>query len=147
MKKIYLSLTPLFFALCLMGQKNFNDSIAASRNTLTKGAMLVLGTWAVSNIGTGLILAGHTNGEAKYAWNMSVYWNAFNLGIAGLGYAGMRKALSEKNSLTSNEMAQQSIEKLYVFNCGLDLFYMAGGVCLLEKAETESSLNKRDQFM
>jgi hypothetical protein len=147
MQKIFLLFMLLLLAGSLMGQKNFNDSIAQSRNGLTKKAMLVLGSWSVANIGTGLILAGQTNGETKYAWNMNVYWNIFNLGIAGLGYAGLRKTLFNKNSLATNEKAQQAIEKLYVFNCGLDLFYLAGGFYLIEKGETQSALDKKDQFM
>jgi hypothetical protein len=147
MKKIYLLVLPLCLALSLMGQKNFSDSITESRNTLTKNAMLVLGSWSVVNIGTGLILSGQSNGENQYAWKMNVYWNVFNLGIAGLGYAGMRKALSGKNSFAENEKAQQSIEKLYVFNTGLDLFYIAGGLFLIEKGQTESVPDKKYQFM
>jgi hypothetical protein len=61
-------------------QSNFNDSIARSRNRISKNAMIVLGSWAVANICSGLIIAGNTSGETKYGWQMDGYWNGFNLG-------------------------------------------------------------------
>ena len=87
MKKNFTLLFFIFISASLFAQQNFNDSIANARNKLTKNAMIVLGDWAGANIATGFIIAGRTQGETKYIWQMNGYWNIFNLGIAGLGYA------------------------------------------------------------
>jgi hypothetical protein len=138
----------LIMALCARGeaQTNFNDSLSRSRNTLTEHYMVTLGAFALVNIGSGFLVASQTQGEAKYAWRMNAYWNFINLGIAGLGYLGARKALSKTYSLAENEKAQLSVEKTYVLNFGLDLFYIAGGFYLRERGESETNLLSKQQY-
>ena len=147
MKKIYFLL--ITFPLCLsaLTQQDFNDSIASSRNRNTENAMITLGSWAVVNIASGLIIAGQTQGELKYAWRMNAYWNLVNGGLAVMGYIGVRKAMARKYGYAENEAAQQSIEKLYAFNFGLDLAYIAGGFFLREKGMNTGNLKSRDQLM
>lgn len=146
MKKNCILFIILLVATSLAAQQNFNDSITQARNKLTKNAMIVLGSWSVANIATGFIIGSQTNGEAKYAWRMNGYWNIFNLGIAGLGYAGLRRALLKKNNFSDNMKAQQSIEKLYVLNAGLDLVYITGGFYLRERGKNQSTAEKQYQF-
>ncbi|HVY75223.1 MAG TPA: hypothetical protein VG890_10355 [Puia sp.] len=134
------------FAISASGQATFNDSLALSRNRLTKDAMLTLGGWAVANIASGFIIASQTHGEAHYAWQMNAYWNFINLGLAGMGYLNARRAMRQRFGLADNVKAQQSIEKLYVFNLGLDLVYITGGFYLRERGNRESKESSRDQF-
>ena len=63
MKKLYGLVFSLFIMANAVGQKNFNDSIADSRNHITETAMLTLGGWAAANIATGFIIAGQTQGQ------------------------------------------------------------------------------------
>lgn len=146
MKKIFLLLICASFIGHAYAQLNFNDSLNRSRNLLTKNAMIVLGSWSVANIASGFIIAGGTSGEAKYFWRMNAYWNFINLGLAGLGYLSVRKALQQHPGFTENYKAQHAIEKLYVFNAGLDLAYIAGGFYLRERGRSESDPKKHDQF-
>lgn len=127
-------------------QTGFNDSLAQSRNTLNRHAMLALGSFAVVNIATGFAIGAGSGGPAKYFWNMNGYWNLVNLGIATIGYLGATKALRRKYTLAENEAAQLSIEKLYVFNFGLDLVYITGGFYLKQRGYTETSTKSRDQY-
>jgi hypothetical protein len=127
-------------------QRDFNDSIAYNRNHTTEKAMIVLGSWAALNIATGFIIAGQTQGEAKYFWRMNAYWNLVNGGLAVMGYLGARKAMLRKYDLAENEKAQLSIEKLYSFNLGLDLAYIAGGFYLREKGANTSNIKSQDQL-
>ena len=143
----------LILGLCLLagargfGQgSSFNDSIAGSRNMITRDAMVTLGSFALANIATGFIIAGRTQGETRAFWRMNGYWNFVNLGVAGLGYLGTIKALHRTYSFSQNEEAQLSIEKTYVLNFGLDLVYIAGGFYLRERGLSESNLNSRDQY-
>ena len=146
MKKIHTLLVGLFLFLSADAQHDFNDSIAYSRNRTTQKAMIVLGSWAALNIASGFIIAGQTQGEAKYFWRMNAYWNLVNGGLAVLGYIGARKAMARKYDLAENEKAQLSIEKLYTFNLGLDLAYIAGGFFLREKGMNTSNIKSQDQL-
>jgi len=146
MKKIFILLISASFIIQTEAQKDFNDSIRISRNHLTKNVMIVLGSWSAVNIASGFILADRTNGEAKYFWRMNAYWNFINLGLAGLGYAGVRQAINAHYGFTENYKAQHAMEKLYLFNMGLDLAYIAGGFYLRERGYRETDPRKQDQF-
>jgi hypothetical protein len=146
MIKSYFFAISLFFCSSALAQINFNDSISLSRNRITEKAMITLGSWAAVNIASGFIIAGQTQGEAKYFWQMNAYWNLVNGGLAVMGYMGARKAMARKFGFADNEAAQQSIEKLYAFNFGLDLAYIAAGFFLREKGKTTVSQKSRDQL-
>ena len=146
MKKLYFLLPFLLLSMGVFAQQEFNDRIANSRNRITEKAMITLGSWAVLNIGSGFILAGQTQGEARYFWQMNAYWNLVNGGLAVLGYLRARKAMARKYGLAENASEQQSIEKIYAFNLGLDLAYIATGFFLREKGVNNSNTKSRDQL-
>ena len=142
---VFLFVLAMALSIQGLGQANFNDSLARSRNTLTEHYMVTLGAFALVNIGSGFLAAAQTR-EATYAWRMNAYWNFINLGIAGLGYLGARRALLKTYSLAENEKAQLSVEKTYVLNFGLDLVYIAGGFYLRERGVSETNLLSKDQY-
>jgi hypothetical protein len=146
MKKFCFLLPLVFLSLGILAQQEFNDSLANSRNGITEKAMITLGGWAVLNISSGFILAGQTQGEARYFWEMNAYWNLVNGGLAVMGYLRARKAMTRKYGLAENESEQLSIEKLYAFNFGLDLAYISTGFFLREKGMNNSNLKSRDQL-
>jgi hypothetical protein len=146
MKRLIFSVLFIITLGSASGQASFNDSLAQSRNRITQKAMLTLGAWATANIAAGFIVASQTHGEVKYAWRMNAYWNFINLGLAGMGYLNARRAVMKKFGLTDNLTAQQSIEKLYVFNLGLDLVYITGGFYLRERGNSQTKADSRDQF-
>lgn len=146
MRKISVLLISLFLAGNSMAQQDFNDSIANSRNNITQKAMITLGSWAAVNIASGFIVAGQTQGESKYFWQMNAYWNLINGGLAIMGYINARKAMARKYDLAENESAQLSMEKLYAFNFGLDLAYIATGFYLRERGLNDTNQKSRDQF-
>lgn len=136
----------LLAAVSSNAQPNFNDSLAQSRNRITRSAMITLGAWAAANILSGFIVAGRTEGEVKYAWRMNAYWNFVNLGLAGMGYLNAVKAAAKKYSFADNVGEQQKLEKIYVFNFGLDLAYITGGLYLRERARNETNSNSSAQL-
>ena len=146
MHKTGLILLLLFFSLQVHSQQAFNDSIANSRNRITKTAMITLGSWAAVNVVSGFIISSQTEGEAKYFWRMNAYWNLVNGGLAIMGYLGFRKAMAKKYGFAENESAQLSIEKLYAFNFGLDLAYIATGFFLREKGMNSTNMKTRAQL-
>jgi len=108
--------------------------------------MIVLGSWAAANIASGFIIGGQTEGETKYFWKMNAYWNLVNGGLAVMGYLNARKAMAKKFGLADNVSAQLAMEKLYAFNFGLDLAYIAAGFFLREKGVNETNLKSQDQL-
>jgi hypothetical protein len=147
MKKLLLLFPILLLFTSAFAQQDFNDSIANSRNRITEKSMIVLGSWAAANIAAGFIIAGQSQGESKYFWQMNAYWNLVNGGLAVLGYLGARKAMAKKFGLAENESAQISIERLYAFNFGLDLAYIATGFFLHEKGLNTTNTKSHEQLL
>ncbi len=107
-----------------------------------KNLGLALGGYALANIAVGSIAAGRTTGETKYFHQMNVYWNLFNLGIAGAGLLGSRKANGE--TLGEAIKQHQNMKQVLLFNAGLDVAYIVGGAYLRERAGTRP--DKADQL-
>ncbi|HXD78119.1 MAG TPA: hypothetical protein VN616_09955 [Puia sp.] len=127
-------------------QPAFSDSIARARNQVTRAGMLTLGGWAVANITSGFIIAGQQSGITKYAWQMNAYWNFVNLGLAGMGYLRAMKESHQTFSLLGNYDAQNALEKIYIFNLGLDLAYIGGGLYLRECGLNSSHVRTAQQL-
>lgn len=127
---------PVLGLLCAFmahAQVSEQDSIAGERIKLVQNNMYVLGAWAGANIIQGTISASNTHGAEHYLHQMNAYWNTVNLAIAGVGLLGIRKQLQKKHSLNSNLKAQYQLEKILLFNTGLDLAYIATGFYLKER--------------
>lgn len=97
-------------------------------------SMLILGGWAVGNIALGTVMAGRREGEDRYFHLMNIGWNAVNLGLATAGYISAVKTDPAGLDLYATVQAQGAIQKILLFNAGLDVGYMLGGAYLLERA-------------
>ena len=100
-----------------------------------KQAMLALGGWAMTNIGVSAALRGRHSGAEKYFHDMNIYWNVVNLGIAGLGYYTAMRENPEAYSAFTTAAKHYSFQKVLLFNAGLDIGYMLGGLYLTERAK------------
>jgi hypothetical protein len=119
------------------------DSLNAARTSLNVKAMSALGAWAVGNIAVnGLLLLTRPShdrrGEAYYFQQMNVFWNVVNLGLAA---GGVYSSLTEEwsgISLFETVERQASLERILLFNAGLDVGYMVAGLWMLERAKTSA---------
>jgi hypothetical protein len=106
------------------------------QNLLRKeqSGMLVLGSWALVNIGSGLILQGRYQDERRHFHTMNVGWNAVNLGLAGLGY--FRAKNMQNKPVDEYTYAKHYIgtRQTLLLNSGLDLAYMVAGWGLIERS-------------
>lgn len=126
---VFLALFPFqSFAQELSQLQPFNDV----RIDYNKNGMLILGTWAVGNMIWGGVGASQSTGQTKAFHQMNLYWNSVNLVIAGFGYWQATKETPGIGFLETMQ-AQNSIEKMLLFNAGLDLAYIAGGLYLKER--------------
>ena len=133
MKKYLLVSTCLLFSFLAIGQSPLAD-FNQNRLDRQRNAMIVLGTWAVGNIAAGSILQANRTGEDQYFHRMNAYWNGVNLILAG---SGLYTALTTDPGgfdLAESIVQQQRIEKILLFNAGLDVGYMLGGAYLMERA-------------
>jgi len=103
------------------------------RNKTNETAMLFLGGWAMTNIAVSSTLYGTGNASQKYFHQMNIVWNFVNLSIAGLGWFHARKA-DPHISWEKSIQAQTRIEKILLFNAGLDVAYIMTGFYLRERS-------------
>tara|TARA_R110002012_G_scaffold86322_2_gene214562 strand:+ start:75651 stop:76196 length:546 start_codon:yes stop_codon:yes gene_type:complete len=108
--------------------QNFNQT----RISYNEKGMLILGGWAVGNMIWGGIAAGQHTGQSKAFHQMNLYWNSVNLVIAGFGYWQATKE-NPGSDFWATMSSQQSMEKILLFNAGLDIAYIAGGMYLKER--------------
>jgi hypothetical protein len=108
-------------------------------NKYTRQGMLILGSWALINIASSPIMSANSTGSDKYFHQMNGLWNSVNLIIAGFGYYQAMTSDVSALSLSESLAEQSKIEKTLLFNAGLDLAYMAGGLYLLERSKSQDS--------
>lgn len=106
----------------------------AKRIALSKGGMQVLGGWAVVNIASGVVLRYQTTGTARAFHTMNAGWNLVNLGIATVSYIGLSNQEPGHFTWQESVKAQYNMQKILLFNAGLDIGYMIGGLYLRERA-------------
>ncbi|WP_018620358.1 DUF6992 family protein [Spirosoma luteum] len=105
---------------------------------------LALGSFALANIAVGAVAARQTTGETKQFHKMNVYWNLFNLGIAGAGLLGSRKRNADAETLADAVRQHENMKQILLINAGLDVAYVVGGGYLQERSTSHP--NKADQL-
>ncbi len=115
------------------------DTIAEKRNKINKTNLTILGAWASVNILQSAIAATNAKDADKAFFKMNAYFNAVNLAIAGIGLYGVKKAMQKKITLKQNIKEQEIIEKILLFNTGLDVGYVFAGLYLNEKGQRQNN--------
>lgn len=109
------------------------QSIARGAHRTERQGMIVLGSWAVVNIVTGTVgwgLAEDPRIRAIHSGN--ALWNTVNLGIAATSLAnGLRQPTLPLNHGEVLRRAD-TLDRALLFNAGLDIGYMLGGLALRE---------------
>lgn len=141
--KYVLCISLLFLATLTWGQSLMLTDFNQQRLKKQQTAMLVLGAWAVGNVGSGLALRGKSEGVDRYFHEMNIGWGAINLAIAGLGYWSSMKAAPGSFDLASTISEQHKIQKILLFNTGLDVGYILGGAYLIEKSKNTADNPER----
>ncbi|MCU0352573.1 MAG: hypothetical protein MUD08_02350 [Cytophagales bacterium] len=112
------------------------EAFNKQRIRTSRVGMTVLGGWAVGNFLVSGILIGRTEGSTKAFHQMNVGWNLINAGLAGFGLHSALTADPAALDLYETLKAQYSLEKTFLFNAGLDVGYVLGGLYLTERAKT-----------
>ena len=125
-----------------------SSQVKSQWNTFLKKeqtGMIVLGSWALLNIGTGLALRSRYDDDRRHFHTMNAGWNAVNLGLAGFGYFRSRRFRLKEVSGTEFSNHYVNTRQTLLFNAGLDLAYMGAGWALMERSryDTERDLQWR----
>ncbi|MDW8296765.1 MAG: hypothetical protein RMJ97_07755 [Raineya sp.] len=109
-----------------------------------KTGMWILGSWAVGNmLFSGAMLAfTKPQNEQKYFHQMNIMWNTVNLGLAGAGLYQNYRA-DEQVAWQAVLADHHQMQKILLFNAGLDIGYVMTGFFLRERAKTASKLPER----
>jgi len=134
----YILITALLWLIVIgISQAQSHDGFGAfnkERISMEKQGMLLLATWSLGNLAWGGIGASNSVGEAKGFHQMNMYWNSVNLIIAGLGYYNAFKEVPG-TEFWETIGAQHRMEKILLFNAGLDVGYIAAGLYLNERGK------------
>jgi hypothetical protein len=110
------------------------DSLNGQRLHTNRVGMSVLGGWAVANIGFSGVQYFRTEGQAKGFHQMNVMWNFVNLGLAATSLIGSGPESALGLGMAESLAEQQKIEKILLFNAGLDVGYVMAGFYLRERS-------------
>lgn len=136
----------LFAPVILSGQSGFKamtpeESLGLKLETLNTGrldlnrtGMLVLNGWAILNILVGSILYFRSTGVSREFWLMNALWNVINVAIATFAILGSGADAAVGLSLAESLKEQVNIEKILLFNGGLDVGYIMAGFYLRERS-------------
>jgi hypothetical protein len=134
---LFLSLF-LSFSTTVFSQNLTLSNFNQERLDLNRKGMTVLGSWAGANLITNGILLSNASGSDKAFYKMNIYWNVVNGALAGLSL--LQKSKNQANMSAFQTLEEQnSTEKIFLFNTGLDVAYVVGGVYLLEKSNNSTS--------
>ncbi|MDF9794785.1 hypothetical protein OKW21_000048 [Catalinimonas alkaloidigena] len=144
MKKYILTLIFCWAFFQAFGQAD-NEIISfyKQQKQITKIGMLTLGGWAVGNIAVNSLLMTQASGSRYYFYQMNTFWNVVNLALAGFGYYNSLQIAPDTLQLSTTTDEFFGLQKTLLFNAGLDVAYMAGGLYLLEKAKSIERNSKR----
>ncbi len=136
------SLVLLFNSSKAQTQEELNTFNKERLSIQSKG-MAVLGTWAIGNIATGIVGYQYSEGSVAELHKMNAIWNTINLVLAVPGYIGAKKGKFDL-PFRKTYKEQTGVEKTFLFNAGLDVAYILGGLYSTEKAKNQTSQSKHD---
>lgn len=143
-KKYILLLVCILLYLTGFSQSQELQMFNQERLQINRIGMLTLGGWALGNMGTAAFSLGKASGSNKYFHQMNIYWNVVNLALAGFGYYEASTADPLTYNLFGSLKEHYAMEKILLFNAGLDVGYMAGGLYLMERAK--NSQHRQELF-
>lgn len=136
----------LFFFPLLIGAQSFNsEEFNTQRLKINQTGMTVLGAWAIGNLAYSGVAVFNNTGENKAFHQMNIGWGAINLALAGVGYFGARDAATDLTVIESLKQLE-STKRIFLFNAGLDIGYMATGAYLLERSKNTADEKRSYQL-
>jgi len=131
MKNITLVTIVFAFSLQTLNAHLADTTLFAARYAKTNRAhAVVLASWGGLNLIGGTALALSSTGQTRQFNVMNAAWGGINLGIASVMFIGLKKENAKTYSLYDNIQRQAKLEKALLFNTGLDVGYVMGGLAM-----------------
>jgi hypothetical protein len=105
----------------------------------TRNSMAVLGTWAAANIAVGAIGLSQSTGETKAFHQMNLGWGVINLGLAASGWWTATHTDPAGFDLYRSATEHHKLQKILLFNAGLDVGYVMAGLYLQERSKNATA--------
>ena len=109
----------------------------------TRQSMWVLGAWGTANIVVGAAAMRRTSGADKAFHQMNLGWGAVNLGLAASGLWTAMHTDPAAFNLYQTALEHHKLQKIFLFNAGLDAGYLMAGFWMQEKSKTASKNAER----
>lgn len=138
MKKIFLLLF-IFTTIYASKAQTSLDEINQTRCKHTLNGMIAFSSWTGANLIAGTVGVLTTTGETQHFFEMNLYFNAINLGLAIPGLIGAVKAKRTGLSFEQSVKEVQKIKTIYLVNGALDLTYITVGFLLREMSRNNSN--------
>lgn len=106
------------------------DAFNKERVNITKHGMYALGGWSVANFAVSGVGWARGQGSNKYFHMGNVVWNTVNFAIAVPTLVSAYRSKTTGMTWGRTFKAQSTSEKLFLFNAGLDVGYMMGGLAM-----------------
>jgi hypothetical protein len=123
----------------LMAQSLHLTDFNQQRLDRTRISMYVLGAWGMANVASGTIGMTQTTGSQRAFHQMNLGWGAINLGLAASSLWTTLHTDPAVFDLYETARQHHRLQKILLFNAGLDVAYMAGGAWMLERAKTSAT--------
>jgi hypothetical protein len=121
------------------------QEITQRQTHLQRVSTWTLAGWSVANLAVSGIAIGQAEGSSRYFHEMNLYWNAINVGIAGIGLLSLRKKHSS-STVSSVVKEHYALQNSLLLNTGLDLAYVTSGFWLMDKSKSEIDPIRNDRF-
>jgi hypothetical protein len=126
----------LLFSAPLLAQSAGLLDFNTERLQRTRNSMLILGTWATANIAVGAVGMTRAQGSDKAFHQMNLGWGLVNAGLAASGLWTASHTDPASFDLYQSTLEHHRLQKIFLFNAGLDAGYMMGGLWMVEKSKT-----------
>ncbi|MCH2022014.1 MAG: hypothetical protein MK207_05990 [Saprospiraceae bacterium] len=137
MKRVFF-LILLWFSPSLISAQASLDQINETRCKHTLNGMVAFSGWTVANLAVGTAGVLTTAGELQHFYEMNVYFNVINLGIAIPGLINAIKAKPGGLSFEKTVKETQKVKTLFLVNGILDFTYITAGFLMREIGHNNS---------
>ncbi len=132
-------------SMALQAQLSLYDSVNLRHNKIAKTGVTVLAGWSAVSVASGLVGMNNSDGDVRYFHKRNVLFGGINLALSGLSLLRMRSEASKAYTPAQIYKRTAATQKVFLFNAGLDLAYIAYGLYTRERAFRYTG-DKRDKL-
>ena len=135
----------LFCSVASQAQLSVYDSVNLRHNKIAKTGIIVLAGWSAVSLGSGLVGMNNSDGDVRYFHKRNALFGSINLALSGLSLLRMRSDAARAYTPAQVYKRTAASQKVFLFNAGLDLAYIAYGLYTRERAFRYTG-DKRDKL-